>query len=27
MQAAWQVSDSITAHYFSHTDVSDSVGA
>jgi uncharacterized circularly permuted ATP-grasp superfamily protein/uncharacterized alpha-E superfamily protein len=27
MQAAWQVSDAITAHYFSHTDDADSVGA
>jgi uncharacterized alpha-E superfamily protein len=27
MQAAWQVSDAITAHYFSHTDHADSVGA
>jgi uncharacterized circularly permuted ATP-grasp superfamily protein/uncharacterized alpha-E superfamily protein len=27
MQAAWQVSDAISAHYFSHTDDSDSVGA
>jgi uncharacterized circularly permuted ATP-grasp superfamily protein/uncharacterized alpha-E superfamily protein len=27
MQAAWQVSDAITAHYFSHTDHTDSVGA
>jgi uncharacterized circularly permuted ATP-grasp superfamily protein/uncharacterized alpha-E superfamily protein len=27
MQAAWQVSDAITAHYFSHTDAADSVGA
>ena len=26
MQAAWQVSDAITAHYFSHTDAADSVG-
>jgi uncharacterized alpha-E superfamily protein len=25
-QAAWQVSDAITAHYFSHTDTADSVG-
>jgi uncharacterized alpha-E superfamily protein len=27
MQAAWQVSDAITARYFSHTDHADSVGA
>ena len=27
MQAAWQVSDGITARYFSHTDHGDSVGA
>lgn len=27
MQAAWQVSDAITARYFSHTDDADSVGA
>jgi uncharacterized alpha-E superfamily protein len=27
MQAAWQVSDAITSHYFSHTDDADSVGA
>jgi uncharacterized alpha-E superfamily protein len=27
IQAAWQVSDAITAHYFSHTDHADSVGA
>jgi len=27
MQAAWQLSDAITAHYFSHTDNADSVGA
>ena len=27
MHAAWQVSDAITAHYFSHTDHADSVGA
>ena len=27
MQSAWQVSDAITAHYFSHTDNGDSVGA
>jgi uncharacterized alpha-E superfamily protein len=27
MQAAWHVSDAITAHYFSHTDDADSVGA
>jgi uncharacterized alpha-E superfamily protein len=27
MQAAWQVSDAISAHYFSHTDDADSVGA
>ncbi len=27
MQAAWHVSDAITAHYFSHTDHADSVGA
>jgi hypothetical protein len=25
-QAAWQVSDAITARYFSHTDTADSVG-
>jgi uncharacterized circularly permuted ATP-grasp superfamily protein/uncharacterized alpha-E superfamily protein len=25
-QTAWQVSDAITAHYFSHTDTADSVG-
>ena len=27
MQSAWQVSDAITARYFSHTDNADSVGA
>ena len=26
MQAAWHVSDAISAHYFSHTDAADSVG-
>jgi hypothetical protein len=26
-EAAWQVSDAISAHYFNHTDDADSVGA